>query len=182
MKIYGREVQKAVVSEGAGFQASSRSALTSLKLCTNHRCKNAMVCLLGLSKKVCRRSPVCWYITDSRAFRSKAVALPNESRASLGINCARVSLAAQDFTVQQARAQLCNPSGGDCLMSPDSFMCRSFHQIAKSTSLVSWSCLIHRVLFVSFDVDPPTGRGHGRCPNVDCTFGAADSASLQVFP
>ena len=33
--------------------------------------------LLGLSKKVCRRSPVCCYITDSRASRSKAVALPN---------------------------------------------------------------------------------------------------------
>ena len=36
---------------------------------------------------------------------------------TLGINCARVSLAAHGgFIVQQARALLCNPSGGDCVM------------------------------------------------------------------
>ena len=30
--------------------------------------------------------------------------------------------------------------------------------IAKSTSFVNWICLIHRVLVVSLDVHPPTGR------------------------
>ena len=39
---------------------------------------------------------------------------------SLGINCARFRLQPTVvFPVQQARAQLCNPSGGDCVMSPD---------------------------------------------------------------
>ena len=39
---------------------------------------------------------------------------------SLGINCARISLAAHvGFPVQQTRAQLCGPSDGDCVMSPD---------------------------------------------------------------
>ena len=39
MKISGREVQKAVVSGGARLPSKFQSALTSLKLCTNHRCK-----------------------------------------------------------------------------------------------------------------------------------------------
>ena len=56
---------------------------------------------------------------------------------SLGINCARISLAAHsNFTVQQARAQLCDPSGGDCMMSPDQvhvqgFLCHSFRLFVK---------------------------------------------------
>ena len=52
--------------------------------------------------------------------------------------------------------------------------------IVISTSFVNWICLIHRVLVVSLDVHPPTGRGHGRYSNI-CTLGAADSASLQVY-
>ena len=51
-------------------------------------------------------------------------------------------------TVQQARAHLCDPFGADCVMFSDS-SCAGVFTSLESTCLVSWSCLIHRVLVVS---------------------------------
>ena len=129
MKISGRKVQKAVVSGGARLpvvseQASSRSALTTSKLCTDHRCKNAMDLLglsfVSLSKKICRRSPVCWYTTDSCASRSKSRRMAELAQREV-VHFLSLKSIAREFRLQ--------PTG-----------------VAKSTSFVNWVCLIHRVL------------------------------------
>ena len=83
--------------------------------------------------------------------------------------------------LQQARAHLCDPSGGDCMMFPVWFMCRGFHQMLDQRLSSVRAVLSIVCSLFPLDVDPTTGRGHGRHPNVDCTFGAADRASLQVF-
>ena len=98
-----------------------------------------------------------------------------KSRTSLGINCARVSLAAHGgFTVQQARAQLCDPSGGSCVMSPDSSCAGAFTRLINQRLLSVGAVLSIVCSLFPLDVNLPTGRGHGRHPNVDRTFGAAD--------
>ena len=56
-------------------------------------------------------------------------------------------------------------------------MCRGFNQMLNQR-LSSVEAEIVCSLF-PLDFDPPTGRGPGRHPNVDCTCGAADSASLK---
>ena len=85
---------------------------------------------VGLSQEVCRRSPVCWYITDSRASRSESwfsvrCRVQVRSRTSLGINCEKVSLAANGSFIVHKHVH-------SCVI----FLERSFHRIPKSTSLV----------------------------------------------
>ena len=63
------------------------------------------------------------------SWLSAKLLTPSQSRTSLGINEQDFACSPRGFTVQQARAQLCDPSGWDCVMFLDQFMCKGFHQI-----------------------------------------------------
>ena len=100
---------------------------------------------VGLSKKVCRHSPVCWCITDSRVSRSRSRRMAKLAQREVvdfqvkvvppfGINEQDFVCSPRRFTAQQARAQLCDPSGWDCVMFLDQFMCKGFHQIGINVS------------------------------------------------
>ena len=67
-----------------------------------------------------KRCPMCWYRTDSRASRSRSSRIAKlAQREVVDFQVEKSYLPwnqLHGFTVQQARAQLCDPSGGDRVM------------------------------------------------------------------
>ena len=102
---------------------------------------------------------MCWYITDSRASRSrsrrmaelaqrKVVDFQVKSRTLLESNAQGFRLQPTWFYCAASKCTVVRSSVG---LRDVSWLvvCKNFHKIADLASLVSWCCLIHRVLVVS---------------------------------
>ena len=137
-----------------------RSALTSLEtIDAKHECDGLLSLRSVVSRRTCADISVCWYITDSRASRSiscRMAELPQREVVDFQVQTSYLPLhqlrkvfrlqPLGGFPVQQARALLCDPSGGIawCLLS--SSCARAFTRLPVSTCLVRWSRLVHCVL------------------------------------
>ena len=85
-----------ICSRGPDFLLIPRSALTSLELCTNHR----------LRRSLKESAPCGWYITDSRASRSRSSRIC--SRRRVDSTCASTATSDDEQEVQVSQTVISN--------------------------------------------------------------------------